>query len=145
MLSNEQILTVLACAVIFYVLTRKWFFNLRQRFFVVIMTSIGRSTDIALRAMNLKPAHTAPLANICSKMQGITLEKFYATDAADMHEIPDGSVDAVLTQFSLCSCSDGGKYYFSEHVIDKYSFWRRLLQWFIHYSGPRLDVNFDAL
>ena len=41
-----------------------------------------------------------------AKFPALTLEKYYVTDAADMHEIPDGSVDAVVTQYALCSCHE---------------------------------------
>ncbi|KAF4520580.1 hypothetical protein B566_EDAN011133 [Ephemera danica] len=77
-----------------------------------------------------------------AKFPTLNLEKYYIAEPEDMVEIPDGSVDAVVSQYALCSCkheyvvikeiqrilAPGGKYYFVEHVLDKKNIFRRMLQ-----------------
>ncbi|KAF4528476.1 hypothetical protein B566_EDAN013023 [Ephemera danica] len=149
MFATGEALALLAVFTTIYLLANKWIFKLRQRSRAQAeeakenrqnLTDYPEGSQLILVDINGK--FESILNEKIDKLPGISLEKFYVTDAADMHEIPDGSVDAVVSQYALCSCdkatsvlaevkrilAPGGKYYFIEHVVNKNSLWRRMLQ-----------------
>ncbi|KAF4520165.1 hypothetical protein B566_EDAN008983, partial [Ephemera danica] len=109
MISLES-LAISALLVILYYVNSSRIFDFRQWLFALYMTSIGGQNlcdypeGSQLILVDINDKFEPIIRTNCAKFRGLHLEKFYVTDAADMHEIPDGSVDAVVSQFALCSC-----------------------------------------
>ncbi|ODM96057.1 Methyltransferase-like protein 7A [Orchesella cincta] len=97
------------------------------------------------------------------KFPGVELERCVVTGAEYMKDIPDHSVDAVVSTLVLCSAPDlegaykeiqrvlvpGGKFYFMEHILDPSTSFLKLIQiilgslgiWQLLFDGCRLDKN----
>ncbi|KAF4518467.1 hypothetical protein B566_EDAN002123 [Ephemera danica] len=109
-ISSDTLLAV-AVVVILYWLNSKKIYAFRQWLFAKHMKLVGDHADQALRDMKVKPAHVAdPLRELVSFDPELRKKKqlriVEVGVGCDMHEIPDGSVDAVVTQYALCSCHE---------------------------------------
>ncbi|CAL8116783.1 unnamed protein product [Orchesella dallaii] len=88
-----------------------------------------------LTVVEPNPFFKEHLESTLKKFPQVELERYLITGAEDMKDIPDHSVDAVVSTLVLCSANDlqgiykeirrvlvpGGKYFFMEHVIDPLS------------------------
>ncbi|KAF4530202.1 hypothetical protein B566_EDAN018320 [Ephemera danica] len=97
--------------------------------------------------VDINPSFEGALRENLLKYPELQLEKLIHCSAESMSDIPDESVDVLVSTTVLCSVPDvhetldealrvlvpGGKFYFLEHVLDKKGTWRPLLQKFLTY------------
>ncbi|OXB72383.1 UNVERIFIED_CONTAM: hypothetical protein H355_001701 [Colinus virginianus] len=91
---------------------------------------------------DVNPNFQQGLSRSMSKNQHIHYERFLTAAAEDLHQVPSGSVDAVVCTLVLCSVRSvsktlkevqrvlrpGGVFYFLEHVAANPSSWRLFWQ-----------------
>ncbi|EFX73758.1 hypothetical protein DAPPUDRAFT_109556 [Daphnia pulex] len=98
-----------------------------------------------------------------NKYPDIQMDKFIVSNAEDMKEVEDNSVDIVVSTLVLCSVTSveqtlkevhrvlapGGKFYYWEHVHDKPETWLCLIQsilspvWCFLFDGCNLNRSID--
>ncbi|XP_035426244.1 putative methyltransferase-like protein 7A [Cygnus atratus] len=91
---------------------------------------------------DINPNFQQGLSRSMSQNQHIHYERFLTAAGEDLHQVPSGSVDAVVCTLVLCSVQSvnstlkevlrvlrpGGVFYFLEHVADDHSSWRYFWQ-----------------
>ncbi|CAL8116545.1 unnamed protein product [Orchesella dallaii] len=102
-----------------------------------------------LTVVEPNPFFKEHLESTVKKFPGVELERYLITGAEDMKDIPDHSVDAVVSTSVLCSANDvqgiykeirrvlvpGGRYFFMDHVIDPRPSLLKLTQVFLGSLG----------
>ncbi|NXX95305.1 MET7A protein, partial [Centropus bengalensis] len=95
---------------------------------------------------DVNPHFQEALSKSMNKNQHIHYERFLVAAGEDLHQVPSGSVDAVICTLVLCSVHDvnstlkealrvlrpGGAFYFLEHVAADRSSWKYFWQQVCH-------------
>ncbi|XP_065510524.1 thiol S-methyltransferase TMT1A [Caloenas nicobarica] len=95
---------------------------------------------------DINPNFQQGLSKSMSKNQHLRYERFLEAAGEDLHQVPSGSVDAVVCTLVLCSVRDvsavlrevlrvlrpGGAFYFLEHVAADHSSWKYFWQQIYH-------------
>lgn len=104
---------------------------------------------------DVNPNFQQGLSRSMSKNQHIHYERFLTAAGEDLHQVPSGSVDAVVCTLVLCSVQSvsktlkeaqrvlrpGGVFYFLEHVAANPSSWKLFWQQVCH---PTWKLVFDG-